>query len=52
MPMPDLVVYHLNNMGDRDLNDKNDIEVEIERNDIHVNIDKVGKGLNSKRIHQ
>jgi len=46
MPMPDLVIYHSNNMRDRYLNENNDIEVVFERNYTHGKIDEVDKDLN------
>jgi len=50
MPMPDLVIHHLNNLRDRELTDNIDIEVEIDRNDIHVDIDDIDEDLNLREF--
>jgi len=41
MPMPDLVIYHVNIMKNRDMNDNIDIEVEIDRNDMRINVEEI-----------
>ena len=37
--MPDLVIYHINNMKDRELNDNLEIEVELDRKDVRINVE-------------
>jgi len=46
MPMSDLIIHHLKNLRDRELNDNIDIKVEFDRNDIHVDIDDIDEDLN------